>query len=115
MLSNQGRVLTKARLLRAVWGLAYADESAYLHVYVNRLRRKLCGRAPAGARRGPDRNGARHRLPRRRPRVAVAQVTRSLVRRRPPTAPARTNHDAMPPAIATPPAPAKKIVGPTEP
>ena len=41
LLSNQGRVLTKARLLRAVWGLAYAEESAYLHVYVNRLRRKL--------------------------------------------------------------------------
>jgi two-component system, OmpR family, KDP operon response regulator KdpE len=41
MLSNQGRLLTKARLLRAVWGVAYADESAYVHVYVNRLRRKL--------------------------------------------------------------------------
>jgi two-component system KDP operon response regulator KdpE len=48
MLSNQGRVLTKARLLRAVWGLAYADESAYLHVYVNRLRRKLAA-APVPA------------------------------------------------------------------
>jgi two-component system KDP operon response regulator KdpE len=47
MLSNQGRVLTKARLLRAVWGLAYADESAYLHVYVNRLRRKLSVSAEA--------------------------------------------------------------------
>jgi two-component system KDP operon response regulator KdpE len=47
MLSNQGRVLTKARLLRAVWGLAYADESTYLHVYVNRLRRKLSAAAPA--------------------------------------------------------------------
>lgn len=46
MLSNQGRVLTKARLLRAVWGLAYADESTYLHVYVNRLRRKLSAAAP---------------------------------------------------------------------
>jgi two-component system KDP operon response regulator KdpE len=46
MLSNQGRILTKARLLRAVWGLAYADESAYLHVYVNRLRRKLAAAAP---------------------------------------------------------------------
>jgi two-component system KDP operon response regulator KdpE len=45
MLSNQGRILTKARLLRAVWGLAYADESAYLHVYVNRLRRKLAAAA----------------------------------------------------------------------
>jgi len=41
LLSHQGRVLTKARLLRAVWGLAYAGESTYLHVYVNRLRRKL--------------------------------------------------------------------------
>ena len=41
LLSNQGRVLTKARLLRAVWGLAYAEEITYLHVYVNRLRRKL--------------------------------------------------------------------------
>jgi len=47
MMSSQGRVLTKARLLRAVWGLAYADESAYLHVYVNRLRRKLSAAAPA--------------------------------------------------------------------
>ena len=47
MMSNQGRVLTKARLLRAVWGLAYADESAYLHVYVNRLRHKLSAAAPA--------------------------------------------------------------------
>ena len=48
MLSNQGRLLTKARLLRAVWGVAYADESAYVHVYVNRLRRKLSTAAPAG-------------------------------------------------------------------
>jgi two-component system KDP operon response regulator KdpE len=47
MLSSQGRVLTKARLLRAIWGLAYADESAYLHVYVNRLRRKLSAASPA--------------------------------------------------------------------
>jgi len=46
MLSSQGRVLTKARLLRAVWGLAYAEESAYLHVYVNRLRRKLSAASP---------------------------------------------------------------------
>jgi two-component system KDP operon response regulator KdpE len=52
MLSSQGRVLTKARLLRAVWGLAYADESTYLHVYVNRLRRKLSAGAPAGALEG---------------------------------------------------------------
>jgi two-component system KDP operon response regulator KdpE len=49
MLSSQGRVLTKARLLRAVWGLAYADESTYLHVYVNRIRRKLSAAAPAAS------------------------------------------------------------------
>jgi superfamily I DNA/RNA helicase len=29
------------RLLRAVWGTAYAQEGHYLHVYVSRLRRKL--------------------------------------------------------------------------
>jgi two-component system, OmpR family, KDP operon response regulator KdpE len=52
MLSNQGRLLTKARLLRAVWGLAYADESAYAHVYVNRLRRKLASAAPDGSTGG---------------------------------------------------------------
>ena len=52
MMSSQGRVLTKARLLRAVWGLAYADESTYLHVYVNRLRRKLSAAAPDSALEG---------------------------------------------------------------
>jgi two-component system KDP operon response regulator KdpE len=41
MLSQPGRLLTKARLLRAVWGTAYADEGHYLHVYISRLRRKL--------------------------------------------------------------------------
>jgi two-component system KDP operon response regulator KdpE len=48
MLSNPGRLLTKARLLRAVWGTAYADEGHYLHVYVSRLRRKLAAADPAG-------------------------------------------------------------------
>ena len=41
MLGQPGRLLTKARLLRAVWGTAYADEGHYLHVYVSRLRRKI--------------------------------------------------------------------------
>ncbi len=41
LMSQPGRVLTHARLLRAVWGEAYADEAHYLHVYVSRLRRKL--------------------------------------------------------------------------
>jgi two-component system, OmpR family, KDP operon response regulator KdpE len=48
MLSQPGRVLTKGRLLRAVWGTAYADEAHYLHVYVSRLRRKLAAADPTG-------------------------------------------------------------------
>jgi two-component system KDP operon response regulator KdpE len=51
MLSSPGRLLTKARLLRAVWGTAYADEGHYLHVYVSRLRRKLAAADPAGGTR----------------------------------------------------------------
>lgn len=51
MLSSPGRLLTKARLLRAVWGTAYADEAHYLHVYVSRLRRKLAAADPAGETR----------------------------------------------------------------
>ena len=46
LLGRQGRVVTRERLLRAVWGPAYADASQYLHVYVGRLRHKL---ADAGA------------------------------------------------------------------
>lgn len=47
LLANAGRVVTKGRLLRAVWGLAYVEESHYVHVYVNRLRRKLSAADPA--------------------------------------------------------------------
>ena len=46
LLGRAGSVVTRGRLLRAVWGAAYAEESHYLHVYVSRLRRKL---AEAGA------------------------------------------------------------------
>ena len=46
LLGRAGSVVTRGRLLRAVWGAAYAEESHYLHVYVSRLRRKL---AAAGA------------------------------------------------------------------
>jgi two-component system KDP operon response regulator KdpE len=45
-MSEPGRLLTRAHLLRAVWGQAYTGEGHYLHVYVSRLRRKL---AAAGA------------------------------------------------------------------
>jgi two-component system KDP operon response regulator KdpE len=51
MLARPGGVLTKARLLRAVWGTAYADEAHYLHVYVSRLRRKLAEADPDGTTR----------------------------------------------------------------
>jgi two-component system, OmpR family, KDP operon response regulator KdpE len=49
MIAQPGRLLTKGRLLRAVWGTAYADEGHYLHVYVSRLRRKLGAADPSGA------------------------------------------------------------------
>lgn len=49
LLEHPGRVVTKGRLLRAVWGLAYSEESHYVHVYVNRLRRKLAAADPDGS------------------------------------------------------------------
>ena len=51
MVASPGRLLTKGRLLRAVWGTAYAEEGHYLHVYVSRLRRKLADADPTGATR----------------------------------------------------------------
>ena len=48
MLSFRGRLLTRGRLLRAVWGSAYSDEAHYVHVYVSRLRRKLDAADPSG-------------------------------------------------------------------
>ena len=52
MIAQPGRLLTKGRLLRAVWGTAYADEAHYLHVYVSRLRRKLAAADRTGAVEG---------------------------------------------------------------
>jgi two-component system KDP operon response regulator KdpE len=52
MVANPGRLLTKGRLLRAVWGTAYSDEAHYLHVYVSRLRRKLEAADPSGQASG---------------------------------------------------------------
>jgi two-component system KDP operon response regulator KdpE len=49
LLSHAGRVVTSGRLLRAVWGSAYTEESHYVHVYVSRLRRKLAAADPSGA------------------------------------------------------------------
>ena len=52
LMTHPGRVVTKGRLLRAVWGVAYAEEGHYVHVYVNRLRRKLAAADPTGAAAG---------------------------------------------------------------
>ena len=41
LLTNQGRIVTKGRLLRTVWGEAYQGEDSYVYVHVSQLRRKL--------------------------------------------------------------------------
>jgi two-component system KDP operon response regulator KdpE len=46
--AHQGRLVTRGRLLRAVWGQAYQDENHYVHVYVSKLRRKLAAADPSG-------------------------------------------------------------------
>ena len=47
----RGRLVTKGRLLRAVWGEAYQRESSYVYVHVSQLRRKLAAADPEGALR----------------------------------------------------------------
>jgi two-component system KDP operon response regulator KdpE len=47
-LAHQGRLVTRGRLLRAVWGEAYQAENHYVHVYVSQLRRKLAAMDPQG-------------------------------------------------------------------
>jgi two-component system KDP operon response regulator KdpE len=51
LLSHAGRVASRARLLRAVWGQEYASEHHYLHVHVAAIRRKLAAADPAGVLR----------------------------------------------------------------
>jgi two-component system KDP operon response regulator KdpE len=41
LVAHPGRVMTDRALLQAVWGVEYADEHHYLHVYIGRLRRKI--------------------------------------------------------------------------
>jgi two-component system KDP operon response regulator KdpE len=41
LLAHRGRIVTKGRLLRAVWGQAYQGEDDYVYVAVSSLRRKL--------------------------------------------------------------------------
>ncbi len=49
LLANAGRVVTRGRLLRAVWGTAYAEEGHYLHVYIGQIRRKIAASDPQGS------------------------------------------------------------------
>jgi two-component system KDP operon response regulator KdpE len=49
LLTNAGRLVTKGRLLRAVWGEAYRGEDSYVYVHVSQLRRKLAAADPTGA------------------------------------------------------------------
>ena len=51
LLTHQGRLVTRGRLLRAVWGEAYQGEDHYVHVYVSQLRRKLSAADPDGSLR----------------------------------------------------------------
>jgi len=48
LLTHRGRLVTRGRLLRAVWGEAYAEEDHYVHVYVSQVRRKVAAADPAG-------------------------------------------------------------------
>ncbi|HSL32390.1 MAG TPA: response regulator transcription factor [Candidatus Limnocylindrales bacterium] len=51
LLANAGRLVTKGRILRAVWGDAYSGEDSYVYVHVSQLRRKLASADPSGALR----------------------------------------------------------------
>ena len=41
LVANQGRSLGHRRLLQAVWGPDYGDETEYLRVFINQLRKKI--------------------------------------------------------------------------
>jgi DNA-binding response OmpR family regulator len=47
LLTHQGRIVTKGRLLRAVWGEAYQGGDDYVYVHVSNVRRKLNAADPA--------------------------------------------------------------------
>jgi two-component system KDP operon response regulator KdpE len=51
LLTHAGRLVTKGRLLRAVWGEAYQGEDSYVYVHVSQLRRKLAAADPDGTLR----------------------------------------------------------------
>jgi two-component system KDP operon response regulator KdpE len=48
LMMHAGRVVTRARLLRSVWGEAYSGEGHYLHVFVSQLRAKIAAADSGG-------------------------------------------------------------------
>ena len=52
LLANAGRVVTRGRILRAVWGQEYSEERHYVHVYVSQIRRKIADLDPRGTLAG---------------------------------------------------------------
>ncbi len=59
LVTNRGKLLSHAHLLRRVWGPGYQTETEYIRVYVRRLRAKL----EADDGRAADRDRAARRLP----------------------------------------------------
>ena len=51
LLAHAGRLVTRGRLLRAVWGQAYGGQDHYVHVFVSQVRRKLAAADPEGTLR----------------------------------------------------------------
>jgi two-component system KDP operon response regulator KdpE len=51
LLAHPGRLVTKGRLLRAVWGEPYQGADSYVYVHVSQLRRKLAAADPDGTLR----------------------------------------------------------------
>jgi two-component system KDP operon response regulator KdpE len=48
LLIHRGRLVTKGRLLRSVWGEAYQAADSYVYVHVSQLRRRLAAADPSG-------------------------------------------------------------------
>ena len=48
LVSHPGSLVTRGRILRAVWGEAYQEQGHYIHVYISQLRRKLAAADPDG-------------------------------------------------------------------
>jgi two-component system KDP operon response regulator KdpE len=41
LIANRGKCLSHRRVLQAVWGPDYGDETEYLRVFINQLRKKI--------------------------------------------------------------------------